>query len=220
MRREIGQQEAAPAVEEAAPPEEEHEEARGRAHDHVREVRPPALGAHRLGHDRGVAVDRAQVIVEAAVGLVAQLAREPAHPARDLRAVVRIAPAPAAAAPVEQAQLPVGIPGAVADPAAEVARHARHLVARGARELAAALRLDRRAQLGRHALVGVDAEHPVVARRAHRERARASRARSRARRAPRRAGASGRWSANRPRAARRTNRASRGRGRAGPPRRA
>src|SRR2546427_6817688 len=43
----------------------------------------------------------------------------------ELDAVVRVVAAPAPAAAVEQAQLPVGVPAAVAHPAPEVGRQAR-----------------------------------------------------------------------------------------------
>jgi hypothetical protein len=60
--------------------------------------------------------------------------------------------------------LAVRVPPAAADPAAEVPRTARHLESVG-QIRAVEGREDRRTEFRRHALVGVETEHPVVARR-------------------------------------------------------
>ena len=68
---------------------------------------------------------------------------------------------------VEEAQRPVGIALAVREPATEEAiapRHAIGVIAPRRHRLA-----DRRGELLAHALVGVEAKHPVVAREAHGE---------------------------------------------------
>jgi hypothetical protein len=90
-----------------------------------------------------------------------QVPAQPAGLAVELDAVVRVAPRPASAAPVEQAELRIRIPGAVADPAPEI-RTRRGSRQPGGRETRLAQAPDLRLQLGGDALVGVDAEHPVV----------------------------------------------------------
>src|SRR5207302_10243768 len=68
--------------------------------------------------------------------------------------------APARAQPVEEPRAPVGIAFAVRKPAPEEAVAARHAIYRG-HGRGERLR-DARRELGRDALVGVEAKHPVV----------------------------------------------------------
>src|SRR5690606_30628069 len=118
----------------------------------------------------GVALGLAELLFQRAVGVVDEVAAQPAHRAIDAGGLVDLAlAAPAAAAAVEQAQHPVRVGIAVAEEAAEVLAQAVEAVAGGVREAAGALGLDAGAQFRRDALVGVQAQHPVVAGLLHRE---------------------------------------------------
>ena len=72
-------------------------------------------------------------------------------------------PAPAAAAPVEQAQHAVRVGVAMAQDAPEIIRQACEAIATGTGEAGRAHRLDRGAQLRADPLVRVQAQHPVMA---------------------------------------------------------
>ena len=93
--------------------------------------------------------------------------REGARRTVDDHVLVHRVVGPARAPPVEQAHVPVGIALAMREPAAEKAVAARECE-RGGRGAAASAR-ESRAELRRHALVGVEAQHPIVRRVRHRE---------------------------------------------------
>ena len=96
-----------------------------------------------------------------------QVALERARRHREQHFLVHQVVAPARVHAVEEARAPVGVALAVREPAAEEAVAPRHAVHR--RDRRGERRLDRLRELGRDALVGVEAQHPVVARLLDRE---------------------------------------------------
>ena len=96
-----------------------------------------------------------------------QIAGKPRDRAVGEHVLVHGIVAPARAAAIEQAHVPVGIAFAVREPAAEKAVAARERVGESARRRH--LGGDRRRHLRGYALVRIEAEHPVVRRRADRE---------------------------------------------------
>src|SRR4051812_16756925 len=128
------------------------------------------LRVHVQRHHARVAFHPRQMIAERAIGVMLEIAVERADRAVDARVLVDLAiAAPAAAAPVEKAQHAIGIRVAVAQVRTEIFGRAREAIAGVARKSAVALALDLIAQLRRHALVGVEAEDPVVRGHANRE---------------------------------------------------
>src|SRR2546429_5362334 len=105
------------------------------------------------------------MVGETAVGVVLETAVKPPRAALHVRILVNLVTAPAAAAPIEQAHQTVRVGVAVAQEAAEVVGDARYRPAGGAREALRPERENLGAQRRAHALVGVEAQHPVVARR-------------------------------------------------------
>src|SRR5690606_2915856 len=97
-----------------------------------------------------------------------EVGREPARGTVGDQLVVRVDAAPARAPAPHQAQLPVGIPAAVADPTTQVPRATPDGVA-CERRVGGQRRPDRLAQRRGAALVGVEAQHPVAARLLERE---------------------------------------------------
>src|ERR1700694_694758 len=100
---------------------------------------------------------------ETAVSVVLETAAKLGRAALPARILVNLVTAPAAAPPVEQANQAVRVGVAVAQEAAEVVGDARHRPAGGCREALRPERENLRAQRRAHALVGVEAQHPVVA---------------------------------------------------------
>src|SRR3982750_3707080 len=121
----------------------------------------------RIRLQRRIAILLCDVTLERLRRCVQQIPFESADwPLGDHALVYRIV-APPRAAPVEQAGNPVGVALAVRQPAAEKTVAARKRI-RGMRWLARGEeRADRLAQRRRQALVGVEAEHPVMARLLH-----------------------------------------------------
>jgi hypothetical protein len=120
-----------------------------------------------LRPQRRVAVDGAHVIGDVVVGVVLEVVAQASHRPVDAHRLVDQAARPSPAAPVEQAELRIGIPVGAADPPSEVEGDARDAVA-GVGEARRAQRFDLRAQPCRHPLVRIHGQHPVVPRRGHR----------------------------------------------------
>src|SRR5207249_4177205 len=109
-RSERGDDETAPAVEEAEAEEEHLHELPGRPEQELR--RDEALPARELlaGRDRGEEVDRLRhVMAHVSVGEMLEVRTERSHRALHLDVVVGVHPAPLAAAAVEEADLRVGV---------------------------------------------------------------------------------------------------------------
>ena len=128
-----------------------------------------AARVHRLRLQRRVAVLLRDVVVDRLRGRVQEIAVE-AHdrPVGDDVLVHRVV-GPARAAPVEQPHVPVRVALAVREPAAEEAVAPRDRVGRRRGHAVAERGADRALERGRHALVGVEAQHPVVLRGRDRE---------------------------------------------------
>jgi hypothetical protein len=123
---------------------------------------------HVGGHHGGVASIARELVVQRTVGDVFQVTRERGHIAIDHGMLVDFtARAPTATAAVEQAQHAVGIGVAVPKERAEIFGAAREAEAGEVIESALARRFDGRAQCGRDAFIGVEAEHPFMARLPH-----------------------------------------------------
>jgi hypothetical protein len=115
---------------------------------------------HRFGLQRRVAVLLGEITVQRLGGGMQQVAVETADRSVGEDVLVHDVVAPACVAAVEKPQVPVGITFAVRQPAAEkpvAARHRVSVVARLAQRIAY-----RALELGRDALVGIEAEDPVV----------------------------------------------------------
>src|SRR5207342_23554 len=125
--------------------------------------RAASLRVHVQGHHARVALHASEMIAERSVRLMLQIAAQGSDRPVDAGMLVDLAiAAPAAASAVEQAHHAVGIRIAVAQVRAEIFRRARKAVAGGADETRVALALDLGAQRRRYALIGVQAQHPVV----------------------------------------------------------
>ncbi len=126
---------------------------------------PAVVGLAR--GERGVAVLALEIGREVVGGIVQQVAFQRAGRDREQHLLVHQVVAPARVLAVEEARAPVGIALAVRQPAPEEAVAARHAV--DGRNRRGESRADARRELGRDALVGVDAQHPVVLRLLDRE---------------------------------------------------
>src|SRR5512134_2988639 len=160
-------QEARQAVEEAQAHDVELEEADHGREEEVHEGDVTTFLECLARGERGVAVLALEIGGEVVVGLVHQVALERAGRHREQHLLVHEVVAPARAQAVEKARAPVGVALAVGEPAAEEAVAPSHAVHRRRRRGERAL--DRLRELGRDALVGVEAQHPVVARLLDRE---------------------------------------------------
>jgi hypothetical protein len=121
------------------------------------------LGVQPLGGDRRVALHAREMLREVPIGMVQQIAAQMPDLAVHLDAVVRRAAGEPRAAAVAETELAIRIPAAVADPAAEVMGEPREVVARERRRAVREQGADLGGERVRDALVGVEAQHPVVA---------------------------------------------------------
>ena len=154
--------EAGGAVEKAQPEEVEPDEPCERRQRDLREPGGAALAMHRRRLQRRVAVLLGNVVGQRFGRRMQQVAVDPRRMAVDDHVLVHDVVAPARPAPVEQAHVPVRIAFAVIEPAAEEPVAARDGERARARVVAREDFGDPRRELGRHALVGVEAQHPVV----------------------------------------------------------
>src|SRR6185437_14964746 len=159
----------APAVQKAEPEHIAAEEAPLRVEQHLAQAAPLAPRVERLRHELRIALHPLVMVPEAAIRVMLEVTLEPADASRDPGVLVDLPSHPAAAAAVEEAHEPVRIGIAVAEEFAEIIGDARHRPAGIIAEAALAPALDLRAQRVAHALVGIQAEHPLVARSVHRE---------------------------------------------------
>src|ERR1035437_900899 len=125
------------------------------------QLQPAGAAAVFLHLARGVrrgAIDRLEMIGDVAIREVLELAAQHARTAADRDRLVYVPAGPLGGAAIVQPQLKVGIPVGGADPATEMPRHARYLVApvRQARGAGRHQGLDLARQLWRDALVGVE----------------------------------------------------------------
>ena len=150
------------AVEEAQPQDVELEEAHHRREQQVQHAGALAELVSLARGERGVAVLALEVGGEVVGRVVHQVAFERAGRDRVEHFLVHQVVAPARVHAVEEARAPVGIALAVREPAAEEAVAPRHAVDRRDRRRRARAGCSPRAR--RDALVGVEAEHPVVLR--------------------------------------------------------
>jgi hypothetical protein len=158
-------------VEEAELHDVEPGEPRERRQHELAHAGALAARVHRLGLQRRVAVLLGEVGIERFGGRVQQIARETAHRAVGDDVLVDGVVGPAGAPAVEKAHVPVGIAFAMGQPAAKQPVAAGERVRGGdrGRAMRRQRRADCRRELWRQALVGVEAQHPVVPRLAHRE---------------------------------------------------
>src|SRR6185312_5013900 len=131
--------------------------------ERTREAPAATARVHRLCHQLRVALHPLLVIREAAVRVVQQMPLQTSGTSLDARVLVDLSSHPAAPAPVVEAYETVGIGIAVTQEAAEILRNARNRPAGMPGEAAFAQPLDLFAQLLAHALVGIEAKHPVIA---------------------------------------------------------
>ena len=155
--------EARNAVQKAEPQEIQLQESQRRPRDHGQHARPARAVAHVERAPAGVAIELVQVLVRVPRRVVQQrmLERaEPALPADRLLHAPSVFRSGTVAA--EQADHVVAVPAAMLDAVAQVVIRAVDPVA----VLVRRRRLEHLAnflgQLGRHALVGIDDQHPLV----------------------------------------------------------
>ena len=155
------------AVEKAEAQEIKLEETQRRTEQHPGRARAPAARVQLFGLERGIAVLFGKVIREPVFGFVQQVTFQASDRCIGHHPLVDRIVAPVRVAAVEQPQRPVGIALAVPQPAAEEAVAARELV--GLETRRPQFLEDACAQGVAHALVGIHAQHPVVACLADRE---------------------------------------------------
>ncbi len=141
----------------------EADESRERRADEPHDARALAAGVHRLGLDRRVPVLLGDVGVERFGRRMQQVAGKARDRAVCSHVLMDGIVGPARMPAVEQAHDPIGVTFAVPQPAAEEAVAPRHRK-RDGRRRRSERRTNRRAELRRDALVGIEAENPVVRR--------------------------------------------------------
>ena len=149
------------SVEEAEPEEIELEETQQRREQDMSDACMPAPGDGILRRQRRIAVLLGEIAVERFGRVVQQVAFDPADLAIGYYLLMHGIVRPARMATVEQAQAPVGVALAMAQIAAHEAIAAGKPV--GPAGWSGQRRFDALAQTLADALVGIDAEHPVVA---------------------------------------------------------
>src|SRR6185437_651994 len=115
---EVGNDDAGPAVAEALAQDVGAEKDPGRGEEELERRDPAPRAMPRAGGQVGVLVHDLDVLVQAAAGVMQQVALKGAHASGDVGGLVRRLALPAGGAAAVEARLPVRIPARVADPAA------------------------------------------------------------------------------------------------------
>ena len=130
--------------------------------DQLMHMEPPSTGSHLLCHERRVATHLPQILAEVAERVLQDMAAQVISPAHHVEAFMHKVIPIAQPVLVEKLRLAVvRVPATVPDPASQekiLPRHKERISPWPAGELG----LNLLAQLVRRALVGINAQHPVV----------------------------------------------------------
>jgi len=149
------------AVEKSQPQDVEAEKPRERRHQQPPDARTLAAPVHRLGLERRITVLLRDVRFERLRRCVQQIAGEPRDGTVDGHVLVHGIVGPASMAPIEKPHDPVRVAFAMGKPAPEKPVAPCHRKRRRGGRIGQS-RANRGTKLRRDALVGIEAEHPIV----------------------------------------------------------